>query len=46
MEGSLYGEHCWVEIDDMRADTFSNLLHFVYTDALPKPKPQEEAFMA
>jgi speckle-type POZ protein len=40
-------EHCWVEIDDMRADVFRNLLHFIYTDALPKPdEPQEEAFMA
>jgi hypothetical protein len=35
-----------VEIDDMRADTFSNLLHVVYTDALPKPEPREEPFMA
>ncbi|KAK3157594.1 hypothetical protein QOZ80_2AG0124820 [Eleusine coracana subsp. coracana] len=41
-----------VVIDDMRADVFRNLLHFVYTDALPEPnKPpgrqeEEEALMA
>ncbi|KAL6643066.1 hypothetical protein ACP70R_021247 [Stipagrostis hirtigluma subsp. patula] len=42
--------HC-VEIDDMRADVFRNLLYFIYTDTLPEPaepKPgrEEEALMA
>nr|ACF78808.1 unknown [Zea mays] len=36
-----------VQIDEMRADVFRNLLHFIYTDALPKSEPQEEeALMA
>ncbi|CAN6299404.1 unnamed protein product [Urochloa humidicola] len=41
-----------VEIRDMRADVFRNLLHFIYTDALPEPEEsserdeQEEALMA
>jgi speckle-type POZ protein len=40
------GEHYWVEIDDMRADVFRNLLHFIYTDALPtKFETQEETLI-
>ncbi|CAN6318447.1 unnamed protein product [Urochloa humidicola] len=41
-----------VEIRDMRADVFRNLLHFIYTDALPEPEEsserdeEEEALMA
>ncbi|RLN40172.1 hypothetical protein C2845_PM01G42450 [Panicum miliaceum] len=44
---------CVVEIHDMRADVFKNLLYFIYTDALPlpepeepRPDPEEEALMA
>jgi speckle-type POZ protein len=41
---------CAVEIHDMRADVFKNLLHFVYTDSLPEPEAEEtrdeEALMA
>jgi speckle-type POZ protein len=45
---------CVVEIHDMRADVFRNLLYFMYTDALPlpvpdqepRPDPEEEALMA
>ncbi|XP_062205641.1 BTB/POZ and MATH domain-containing protein 2-like [Phragmites australis] len=41
------GTHC-VEIEDMRADVFRNLLHFIYTDSLPEWKAgrEEEALMA
>ncbi|GJN20648.1 hypothetical protein PR202_gb08048 [Eleusine coracana subsp. coracana] len=37
-----------VVIDDMRADVFRNLLHFLYTDALPPSgrQEEEEALMA
>ncbi|XP_012704466.2 BTB/POZ and MATH domain-containing protein 2 [Setaria italica] len=37
-----------VEIHDMRADVFKNLLHFMYTDSLPEPEEphDEEALMA
>ncbi|KAJ1295533.1 hypothetical protein BS78_01G231800 [Paspalum vaginatum] len=50
-EASAGGAHC-VVIDDMRADVFRNLLHFIYTDALPEPagpikaEREEEALMA
>ncbi|CAN6288191.1 unnamed protein product [Urochloa humidicola] len=45
-------EQCVVEIRDMRADVFRNLLHFIYTDSLPEPQgsdeidEEEEALMA
>ncbi|CAL4924972.1 unnamed protein product [Urochloa decumbens] len=39
-----------VEIRDMRADVFRNLLHFIYTDSLPEPESgrddDEAALMA
>ncbi|WVZ59020.1 LOW QUALITY PROTEIN: hypothetical protein U9M48_009230, partial [Paspalum notatum var. saurae] len=54
-EASAGGAHCCVVIQDMRADVFRNLLHFIYTDSLPEPaaeepikaeRAEEEALMA
>ncbi|KAL6643072.1 hypothetical protein ACP70R_021253 [Stipagrostis hirtigluma subsp. patula] len=36
----------YIQIDDMLAEVFKNLLHFVYTDTLPGMEEQEEAVMA
>ncbi|KAK3152909.1 hypothetical protein QOZ80_2BG0165170 [Eleusine coracana subsp. coracana] len=35
-----------IRIDDMPAQVFKNLLHFIYTDSLPEMSEQEESMMA